>query len=556
MKFITKTLAVFISIITGLNFAYAVEKKAGDNLASKQELLIAINGFNSLDPHRDRASRELLDFCEGLVTSNEKGEILPGVAESWSTKDNKTYVFNLRKNAKWYDGTPVTAEDFVFSFRRALDKNATDGRAINFFRKIFIKNSSAIADGYLPTEELGVKALNKHRLEIVLEKPTNYLLQALTNARALPVHRASIGAYTKGMDTKDKKLQAKLKETNLGYFVCNGAYKPTSYKDGVMIGERNKHYHNNSATVINKFSLIKSVSIADDADKFMQGKLHLTYRVPTERFWILEKESPDEVRSSRKLLINYFQTNAAKPPMNDPRVRQLISLAIDRNILTFAYLAQGHSPAYTFTPANTSGFNIPLPEFAKLTQKQRDIKARELLKQAGYGANNPLKFTITYVHSDRNIISYTAVTAIKKMLTETLKYVDVTIEPVKSRVYREKLKNRDYQLMRRGWNGNFNDAIAFLGLLLTEDGSLKTDYSNAKYDKIVEDAASTLDNKKRLKLYAEAEAIIAKDLPVIPLYRGGHSRMVSNKIGNFPYNDPHDRYYVKDLYVRTNSPSE
>lgn len=555
MSFVKRTLVIFTMAFMIINFVWAEADNSKDVLANKQELFIAADRQNSLDPHTDRAPIELLQFCEGLVLANQEGEILPGVAKSWTVKDNRIYVFDLRKDAKWYDGTPVTAEDFVFTYRRVFDRVATGGNAIDFFRRTYIKNSAAIASGALPISSLGVKALNKHRLQIELDRPVKYLLQALTSPLAMPMHKASIGVYSRGMQTKDSALKIRLIEDNAKHFVCNGAYKPSSYKDGVLVAVRNKNYWNNRSTKIDKFTAIKSKSINDDAEKFLQGKLHLTYRVPAERFWILEKEYPDELRSSKRLLINYFMINKKKPPMNNPKVRKLISLAIDRNILAFAYLAQGHNPAYTFTPTNTSGFNIPTAAIAKLTQSQRNKEAQKLLKEAGYSSKKPLKFTITYAHSDRNIINYTTVNAVKRMLEETLTYVDISIEPVNSKGYREKIKNKEYHILRRGRNGNFNDPIAFLGALVSNDGSLNTDYSNPKYDKIVEEAASTLDENKRIRLYSQAEEIIANDLPVIPLYMGGHSRMVSNKIGNFPYNDPHDRYYIKDLYIRTNVPS-
>lgn len=548
-----KKLSVILVLFFTFEFAMAAKVQEGDTLAGKQELLIATDGFSDLDPHSRVAPREILDFCEPLVNTDDEGNIIPGAASSWNTKDNINYVFNLRKDGKWYDGSPVTAEDFVYSFRRGFTQHK---KSKNYFRLLYIKNATQVLNGTLPTSALGLKALDKYKLLITLDKPVNYLLQILSSERAVPVHKDSIDRYMENMDSEDDLVAKKALQNNLKYFMCNGAYKPLSLDDNTLVGVRNKTYHSDRDTVIDKFSKIKSVSIADDANKFLQGKIHMTYRVPADRFWILEKDYPDEVVNSKKLLMNFLQPNLNRVPMNDPRVRKLISYAIDRNILAFAYLAQGQNPAYTFTPANTTGFDIPLPKYAMLTQKQRDTEAKKLLKEAGYGPKKHLKFKLTYVHSDRNIISYTAVSAIKRMIEETLKYVDVEIEPINSKRYREIKKTHDYQLLRRGWNSDFNDAMAYLGLLLSTNKSLDTTYKNAKYDKIVVEAASTLDNAKRKKLYEQAEAILMEELPVIPLYRGGHSRIISYKVANFPINHPEERYYIKNLYLRTNTNSQ
>lgn len=548
-----KKLAVFSSLFLLCNTSMAAKVQQGDNLASKQEVFIATSGFSSLDPHARSAPRELLDFCENLVSTDKEGNVIPAAATSWSTKDNITYVFNLRKDGKWYDGTPVTADDFVYTFRRGATYSK---KSKGFYRMLYLKNFSKVETGELPPTALGVKALDKYKFQITLEKPINYILQILSSERATPVHKGSIDRYTMNTDAEDDEIAINAIRNNIKYFICNGAYKPVSLSETELVGVRNKNYHSDKDSIVNKFTLVKSVSIADDANKFLQGKLHLTYRVPTDRFWILEKDYPDEVVNSKKLLMNFLQPNLNKAPMNDPKVRKLISYAIDRNILAFAYLAQGQNPAYTFTPANTTGYNIPLPAYAKLTQKQRDAKAQQLLKEAGYGEKKHLKFDLTYVHSDRNLISYTAVTAIKRMLTQTLKYVDINIVPITSKEYAVKKKNGDYQLLRKGWNSDFNDAMAFLGLLITKGSGLYTTYSNKKFDKIVEEAASTLDNNRRKKLYEEAETILSEELPVIPLYRGGHSRMVSSKLANFPVDHPEERYYIKELYLRTNTNAE
>lgn len=507
-----------------------------ETLASKQELVLAIDNIDSLDPYADGENQVLLNLCETLVNSDKLGNIVPAAATSWQTKDNKTFVFKLQKNAKWSNGKPVTADDFVYSYRRAVSKNSSE-ESQDFFSRMYIKNVDEVIKGELPASALGVKALDKHTLQIELQKPTHFLLQTLTNPHTVPVYKESIEKFPKDWTSADK-------------YVCNGAYKLSSINSTKVEIVRNKYYWNNAQTRIEKATWVKSKSIADDAKKFLKGQLHATYRVPLDNFWMYEKDYPDEVKNSDKITSYYLSINVDKYPMNDVRVRKALSYAIDRNILTFAYLAQGHKPSYFFTPANISGFKVEQPMYAKMTQQDRTKKAQELLKQAGFSENKPAIIKISYEHTDRNIINYTAVSAIKKIVESQLDSMKIILVPIYDRKeYISALRSRDYQVMRRGGTGNFNDAVTFLNVFMSENDSLNIGYKNTKYDQIMQKIFNTVSDSERSKLYSQAEAILQQDVPVIPLYRGGHTRLISSKIGNYPSENPEEKVYIKNLYL-------
>lgn len=530
---------IFVGLISinFLNFAYAAEIKNEDKLASKQELKIRVNGIGELDPYHSSNSSVLLNLCETLVNSDNFGNIIPAAASSWQTKDNKTFVFKLRKNAKWSNGKPVTADDFVYSFRRAADSKYSR-RAKLFFSRMFIKNIDAIIKGTLPPSALGVKALDKYTLQIELDKPAHFLLQTLTSPNTLPVNRENIEKNPQDWSSPSK-------------FVCNGAYKTSKSTANTLEAVRNNFYWDNANSHINKVTWQKTKGVAEDAEDFFNNKVQITYRVPLERFWVIEKEYPDEIKNSDKISTYYLAINQQRSPFTDVRVRQALSYAIDRNILTFAYLAQGHNPSYFFTPANTNGFEVDLPDYAKMTQKQRTEKAKELLKKAGFSAKNPARITISYEHSDRNIINYKAVTAIKNIVETSVDSIKITMDPIYERSqYLSRIRSRDYQVMRRGGTGNFNDPITFLNAFISTNDSLNLGYKNTKFDQLMKKIVATVNSKERNKLYAQAENILQEDMPVIPLYRGGHTKLISSKIGNYPVNNPEEKFYVKDLYIK------
>lgn len=539
MKSLKTKFFLAIVFIGSATLASGAQVKDGDTLAAKQELIFTTSKMGGLNPHSSKADDTLilLNLCETLVNSDDLGNVIPAAAASWQTKDNQTFIFNLQKNAKWSNGRAVTADDFVYSFRRAVSKEA-ERATQRYFARMFIKNASGISKGDLPTTALGVKALDKHKLQIVLEKPAHFFLQTLTNPYTVPINKEMLAKHPNDWEKPGK-------------YICNGAYNLSSISETKIEAVKNKNYWNSKETYITKVTWLKSINIADDANKFFKGKIDATYRVPTERFWVIEKEYPDEIKSSDKITSYYLALNVDRYPLNDVRVRKALSYAIDRNILTFAYLAQGHKPSYLFTPANATGFNVEPPAYAKMTQQQRTQKAKEFLKEAGFSAKNPAVITISYEHTDRQIINYQAVSAIKRIVESSLDSMKIILEPIKDRrTYIEKIRGRDYQVMRRGSSGTHNDAAVFLNVFISTSDGLRVGYKNSKYDIIMRKALSTLNNKDRSQLYEQAETMLREDMRVIPLYRGGHTRLINSKIGNYPYNNPEEKFYVKNLYLK------
>ena len=248
------------------------------------------------------------DLFEGLVSSGPKGETLPGVAESWETKDNKHYVFHLRKDAKWSNGDPVTAHDFVFAFQRAVDPKTAS--PYSWYMEIpTIINASDIIAGKKPADTLGVKAVDDHTFEVQLEKAVPYFVSMLSHTTTYPVPKKVIEKFG------DKWTQP-------GNMVSNGAYvlKDWVVNERVDV-ERNPNYWNNGKTVINKVTYLPIQSTNAELNRYLAGEVDLTYNMPIERFKQMKKELPDEVKVSGYVGTYYYQYNFKHKPFDDVRVR-------------------------------------------------------------------------------------------------------------------------------------------------------------------------------------------------------------------------------------------
>ncbi|HHQ4615815.1 TPA: ABC transporter substrate-binding protein, partial [Aeromonas veronii] len=312
------------ALFGGVNAAQAADVPAGTKLAEVQQLVKG-NGSEpaTLDPHKTEGTVEsniLRDLFEGLVASGPKGEILPAVAESWETKDNKHYVFHLRKDAKWSNGDPVTAHDFVFAFQRAVDPKTAS--PYSWYLEIpTIANASEIIAGKKPADTLGVKATDDYTFEVQLEKAIPYFVSMLSHTTTYPVPKKVIEKFG------DKWTQPE-------NMVSNGAYTLKNWVVNERVEvERNKHYWNDGKTVINKVVYLPIQSTNADLSRYLAGEVDITYQMPIERFKQMKKEKPDELKVTGYVGTYYYQYNVKKKPFDDVRVRTALSYAIDRNVI-------------------------------------------------------------------------------------------------------------------------------------------------------------------------------------------------------------------------------
>jgi oligopeptide transport system substrate-binding protein len=536
---ITKTLlwAAGLSVAATSMASFAANVPAGTKLAPVQELVRG-NGSEvaSIDPHKTEGvpeSNVIRDLLEGLVNQDADGNVIPGVAESWETKDNQTFLFHLRKDAKWSDGSPVTADDFVFSFERAVDP-ATASPYSWYFEMTTMVNAADIIAGKKAKETLGVKALDANTLEITLETPVPYFVKMMGHTTVKPVNRKAIEQWGDQW-------------TKPEHFVGNGAFTPAKWVVNERLElKRNPYYWDNAHTVLDKVTYLPIENQVAEMNRFLSGEIDMTYETPIEHFKNLKKEHPEAVTVVGNLCSYYYGFNTAKKPFDDVRIRKALSYAIDRDVVSNAIMGQGEKPAFFLTPEITAGFHPDMPAYGKLTQKERVAEAKKLLAEAGYDKSHPLSFTLLYNTSENH---KKVATAIQSMWKQALG-VTITLENQEWKTFLDTRRLGNFDVTRAGWCGDYNEASSFLSLMQSNNSSNDSKYFNKEYDTTMEKAMAAKDDTERSGYYTEAEKLLARDMPIAPIFQYVKSRLVSPHVGGFPLHNAEDKVYSKDLYIK------
>ena len=540
MSNITKKSLVAAGILTALiagNVATAAVVPAGVQLAEKQTL-VRNNGseVQSLDPHKIEGVPESninRDLFEGLLISDVDGKPSPGVAEKWENKDFKVWTFHLRKDAKWSDGTPVTAQDFVYSWQRLANPNTASPYA-SYLQYGHIVNIDDIIAGKKPVTDLGVKAVDDHTFEVTLSEPVPYFYKLLVHSSVSPVPKAVVEKFG------DKWTQP-------ANIVSNGSYK---LKDWVVneriVLERNTNYWDNAKTVINQVTYLPISSEVTDVNRYRSGEIDMTYNnMPIELFQKLKKEIPNEVHVDPYLCTYYYEINNQKAPFNDVRVRTALKLALDRDIIVNKVKNQGDLPAYSFTPPYTDGAKLVEPEWFKWSQEKRNEEAKKLLAEAGFTAEKPLTFDLLYNTSDlHKKLAIAAASIWKKNLGANVK-----LENQEWKTFLDTRHQGNYDVSRAGWCADYNEPTSFLNMVLSDSSNNTVHYKSPAFDKLIADTLKATDEAQRSELYSKAEQQLDADSAIVPVYYYVNARLVKPWVGGYSGKDPMDNIHVKDLYI-------
>ncbi|HGY5078384.1 oligopeptide ABC transporter substrate-binding protein OppA [Citrobacter freundii] len=540
MTNITKKSLVAAGILSALiagNVATAAEVPAGVQLAEKQTL-VRNNGseVQSLDPHKIEGVPESninRDLFEGLLISDVDGKPSPGVAEKWENKDFKVWTFHLRKDAKWSDGSPVTAQDFVYSWQRLANPNTASPYS-SYLQYGHIVNIDDIIAGKKPVTDLGVKAIDDHTFEVTLSEPVPYFYKLLVHSSVSPVPKAVVEKFG------DKWTQP-------ANIVSNGSYK---LKDWVVneriVLERNTNYWDNAKTVINQVTYLPISSEVTDVNRYRSGEIDMTYNnMPIELFQKLKKEIPNEVHVDPYLCTYYYEINNQKPPFNDVRVRTALKMALDRDIIVNKVKNQGDLPAYSFTPPYTDGAKLVEPEWFKWSQEKRNEEAKKLLAEAGFTAEKPLTFDLLYNTSDlHKKLAIAAASIWKKNLGANVK-----LENQEWKTFLDTRHQGNYDVSRAGWCADYNEPTSFLNMVLSDSSNNTVHYKSAAFDKLIADTLKVTDEAQRSELYSKAEQQLDKDSAIVPVYYYVNARLVKPWVGGYSGKDPMDNIHVKDLYI-------
>lgn len=465
--------------------------------------LVFLNGAEpeTLDPALITGQPEgrlASSLFEGLTRFSETGEAEPGVAESWElSEDGLTYTFRLRDDARWSNGDPVTADDFVASWRRTLDPSTASEYA---YQLHYIRNGRAFNEGALDDfGQVGVRALDERALEVTLENPTPFFLDLCAFTTLLPVHLPSV--LTHGDDW-----------IKPGRLVGNGAYTLEVWRINDRIRLRRNPRYWDAANVAMETVDVIPVSNANTAFNFYaSGMADLMMDkglVPPALMEALKKR-PD-FHAAPFLGTYFLRFNVTKPPFDDARVRRAISLVIDKERIVGKITRAGEVAADSLVPPGTAGYEPPPGP-----GHDPDL-ARELLAAAGYPGGEGFP-RVGFLYNKSELNEAVAV-EIQSMLGRELG-IAIELRNQEWKVYLNSMSRLDYDIARSSWVGDYNDPNTFLDMFVTGGGNNRTGWSHPEYDRLIAAAAAELDGGRRFGLLREAERLLVSDeAPICPVY--------------------------------------
>lgn len=512
--------------MSSFGFKFRAALLAGSLLAAASPALaeVVLHRGNAGEPQTlDQAQTSinieefiLKDLYEGLTIYDAAGQIVPGAAESWTVSDDGTvYTFKLRAGAKWSDGSPVTAEDFVFSYQR-IENPATAAGYANILYPI--KNAEKVNKGEMKPEELGVKAADEKTLEITLERPTPFFLELLAHQTALPVSKASV--EKNGADF-----------VKPGVMVSNGAYRLTGHvpNDSLTV-EKNTEHWDAANTKIDKVIFYPIDDQAASVRRFEAKEMDLAYNFSADQIDRLKESYGEQVHISPTLATYYYAFDTRQEPYSDVRVRQALSMAVDRDFLAKEIYSGSQIPAYSMVPPGMETYGEPAKaDFAEMSQLDREDKAIELMKEAGYGeGGKPLAIEIRY---NTNPNHERVATAVADMWKNTFGATVTMVNLDVSSHYAFLQEGGAFNVARAGWVADYADAENFLALSVSTNKTFNYGkYNNPDFDALMKKSYEEKDPEARSKILHEAEALLMKEQPIAPFLTQADLWLVADKV--------------------------
>ena len=532
LKFYLKILSLYIIFQSIPIYSY----QNNYILSKKQEINIGNGGeLKTLDPQKcnDNTCINIVgQLFEGLVSMNKYGEIIPASAESWKiSSDGKKYTFILRNHLKWSDGSDLTALDFVYSFRRLVDPKIASERASIFEH---VLNGKEIIEGHKPVCSLGVRALNKSTIEIELSKPIPILLEYLSTTLTYPVQEKNVEKF-KDSFTKVENLISN------GPFVLN--FRKVGDKLTIV---KNNNYWRQNEVYLNKVHFFSVSDQVTEYQMYETGQIDITSRIPINQYNLIKKKHTSElINNPISGTYSYFFNNQ-KAPFNNQKIRNALNIAIDREVISKIIVGMGEKPLYDVVPYGVKNYQQGHQYWQDWPREKQIEEAKKLYRESGYSSKSPLSFVLLYNNVD---IHKKIANAISTMWKKNLG-VNVRLINEEWNVLIDKLRNGDFEVIRKANVASINDASDFLFPFRSDDSNNTSKYSNPEFDVIVSKAAIEMDQIKRKKLLEKAGKILLNDSPIVPIYSFSSSYLLKPYIVNFSKDSLNERFSLVGVYVK------
>ncbi|WP_300370422.1 peptide ABC transporter substrate-binding protein [Brachyspira sp.] len=451
-------------------------------------------------------SSYILHAFEGLTRIDSNNNVKSGMAESWNiSEDGLTYTFHIRKDAKWSDGKPLTANDFEYSWKRAVDPNTA---AEYSYMMEIVKNAKEINSGDMYYNDLAVDAIDDYTFEVRLPNPASYFLEFIASTVVfMPVRKDIIERYgdkwTLSPDT----------------YICNGPYKMKErITDEKIVFDINTNYYSGKEQLVNEITFLLMSDPNTAIAGVRGGNIHFSALEPPAAE-IETLKNKGYIIANNSIGTYYIELNITNKAFEDKRVRQALALAIDRNYLVENVTKGGQIPAGAFVPTEVRGlkstFRKENKEYIDINDYENNVKkAKELMAEAGYP--NGQNYPVIELKVSPGIYVLVG-EALQQMWKENLN-VNVSLVQEEFPITLQSLTEKDYQMARMGWTGDYNDPMTMLDVMISYGGINHSGFNNKEYDDNLLIAKQSADNKIRMQAMAKAENILMEEMPIIPLY--------------------------------------
>lgn len=534
------TIASSIWLIAGCSKKTATDNGSSTQL-KHQDMIVVDNQDDAptVDPAMSRdatSARVIYDLFEGLTSFDQKNGTIAGLAESWDiSPDGKMYTFHLRDKLKFSDGSPLTANDVVYSWQRLADPKIGSPYSNLVFG---IVNGQDVVAGKKAVTELGVSTTDSKTVVIKLTNPNPAFLQICAMPNTTVVSQANVEKY--GSDW-----------TNKNHIVTSGAYTIGEWViKGHMLLTKNNDYYAAANVQVAKIKFLPIVDQSASFNQYKTGEVDITFSTPVDQYQQVQVDYPDQLHTVSMEALYYYDFNmVADKYKNNLKLRQALSMAVDRNALVQQVLGQGQLPAYSYVSKTIENGKFADNDYSWSTWSQANqiIKAKELFNQAGYGPSHPLEITISYNTLDQH---KKVALAIASMWQQAFgaSSIKVVTENQEWKTFIQARQKGNYDIARDGWTADYDNVGTYTDLFLCNNPLNKSKYCNPEYDKLIYAAQATQNSEERVKLINQALQIAENDYAIIPLYQYTYYRLVNPRVKGYNIDGNHMDHVMSKWY--------
>jgi oligopeptide transport system substrate-binding protein len=487
---------------------------------------------------------QLNNTNEGLYRIDENQEPVPGMAdgEPEANEDGTEYTIKIKEDAKWSNGEPVTANDFVFAWQRALNPD-TGSEYGPYMMMGKIKNAEALYNGEAKPEDLGVKAQDEKTLVVTLEKPIAFFKSLMAFPTFYPQNQKFVEEQGENFGKKSENL------------VFNGPFAIAGWEgpaDTEWTFEKNAEYWDAKNVSLEKITFNVSKDPQAAANAFEAGEADVTPKLSTPAV-IAQYEGDDRLKRWLEPTIFWLKLNQKNEALANVNIRKAIAMAFNKEDLTNEILNNGSIPANYAVPKEFVTHPETGEDFREANGDLLTFNAEEAKKlwEKGLAEIGQKEVKLVYLGGDTET-SKTVDSYMKDQLQNTLPGLTIDVQSVPFSVRLDRDKTMDYDIQAAGWGPDYLDPISFSDLWITDGGNNKMAYSNEKYDKLLKDAQTTLANDpaKRFEALQEAEKVVLEeDAGIAPMYQRASNLLINKKVEGFTYHLVGPEYSYKWIKI-------